>query len=90
MKTFLSIFNAYPAVLQSVQAVEAAVPGHNNGKQKLDMILGAAATAWALSQAEQQFSQGDTLNAIQAMTNLTVAALNATGVFKKQTPVSSN
>ena len=91
MKTFLAIFNAYPAILASVQAVEAAVPFPSAGQQKLNMVLGAAASAWEASQIEQQLSKNTTLNAVQAMVNLTVASLNAAGVFKSSTtPVSSN
>ncbi len=93
MKTFLSIFNAFPSILQAVQAVEVAVPLSKAGQQKMDLILGAAATAWELSQIEQQLSKNNTLNAVQAIANLTVASLNASGVFKPTAPpapVSSN
>jgi hypothetical protein len=94
MKNFLAIFNAFPAVLASVQAVEAAVPASGAGKQKLDLILGAAGTAWEITQAEQQLSKNTTLNFIQAMVNLSVAGLNAAGAFKTSAtavtlPVSS-
>jgi len=89
MKTFLSIFNAFPSVIQAVQAVEAAVPVPGAGKQKLDLILGATATAWQISEVGRQLSKQDTLTAVQAMANLTVAALNSAGVFKKSAPVSS-
>ena len=90
MNNFLAVFNAFPAILTAVQAVELAVPIPQAGQQKLNLILGAAGTAWEISQAEQMLSKSTTLNAIQAMTNLTVAALNAAGVFKTAAPVSSN
>ena len=83
MKTFLAVFNAFPAILQAVQAVEAAVPMPQAGQQKLDLVLGAAGQAWAVSQAEHQLNQNTLLNAVQAITNLTVSGLNAAGVFKK-------
>jgi hypothetical protein len=89
MKTFLAIFNAFPAILQSVQAVEAAVPIPAAGQYKLNLILRAAGTAWELSQIGQQVSKSDTLNAVEALTNLAVAGLNAAGVFKQHVPVSS-
>jgi hypothetical protein len=89
MKTFFSIFNALPAIIQSVQAVEAAIPLPQAGQQKLNLILGAAGTAWELGQAEQQLSKGATLAAIQTITGLVVAGLNAAGIFKQSTPVSS-
>lgn len=86
MKSFLSIFNALPAVIQSVSAIEAAIPVPQAGKQKLDLILNAASTAWAASQVEQQVSQNQMINSVAAMTNLTVSTMNALGVFKKSTP----
>ena len=64
MKTFLSVFNALPSVLQAVQAVEAAVPLPKAGQQKLDLILGTAATAWQISQIGRQISKQDTLTAV--------------------------
>jgi hypothetical protein len=89
MKNFLAIFNAFPAILQAIQAVEMAIPMPKSGQQKLNLILGAAGAAWEFSQAEQPLSKSSTLNAIQALTNLAVAGLNAAGVFKPAAPVSS-
>ena len=89
MKTFLSIFNAFPAILGAVQAVEAAVPVSGAGQQKMNLVLGAAAAAWEASQIQQQFSKNTTMNAVQAMADLSVATLNATGVFKPAATVSS-
>ncbi|HVV46299.1 MAG TPA: hypothetical protein VHC72_13895 [Bryobacteraceae bacterium] len=90
MNTFLQIFNALPAILQAVQTVETAIPIPQSGKEKLDLILGAAGTAWEIGQVTQQISKSNTLQAIQDIANLTVATLNAAGVFKHMTPVSSN
>ena len=90
MKNFLAVFNAFPAILQAVQAVEVAVPMPKAGQQKINMVLGAAAAAWELSQVGQTLSKNDTLNAIQAMANLAVAGLNAAGVFRSAVTVSSN
>jgi len=90
MKNFLAVFNSLPSILAAVQAVEAAIPVPNSGKHKLDLIMGAAATAWEIAQAEQQLSKNSTLNSVQAMVNLAVAGLNAAGVFKTSKPVSSN
>jgi hypothetical protein len=83
MNTFLMVFNALPAIIQSVQAVESAVPLPQAGQHKLDLILGAAGTAWELGQATQQLSKGNTVQAVQAITNMTVATLNTAGVFKR-------
>ena len=97
MKTVLAVFNAFPAIIQSVQTVEAAVPMPQAGQQKMNLVLGAAATAWAAWQVAQQISKTNWLTAVEAMTNITVAGLNATGVFQSSgtgsipaTPVSSN
>jgi hypothetical protein len=90
MKIFLAVFNAFPAILAAVQAVETAVPLPQKGQHKLNLILGAAACAWEIDQAGQQVSKTNTLNAVQAIATLAVAGLNAAGVFKQSTPVSSN
>ena len=93
MNTFLTIFNAFPAILGAVQAVETAIPIPQSGQTKLSLELGAAAAAWQASQIEQQISKSTTLNAVTAIVNLSVAELNAAGVFQHSTsvaPVSSN
>ena len=100
MKTFLAVFNSLPAILESVQAIEAAIPLPRAGQQKMNLVLNAAATAWAIGQvAEQQtLSKTTTLSSVQALTNVAVASLNSAGVFAQGTaapaasaaPVSSN
>jgi hypothetical protein len=90
MNTFLQIFNSLPAIIQSVQAVETAFPMPQGGQQKLNVILGAAGAAWEVGQVGQHLSKANTLAAIEAITNLTVAGLNAAGAFKHTVPVSSN
>ncbi|HKD04584.1 MAG TPA: hypothetical protein VKB79_01670 [Bryobacteraceae bacterium] len=93
MNTFLTIFNAFPAILGAVQAVETAIPIPQSGQTKLNLVLGAAAAAWQASRIEQQISKSTTLNAVAAIANLSVAELNAAGVFQRSTsvaPVSSN
>jgi hypothetical protein len=94
MKTFLALFNMFPSVLGAVVAVESAVPVSGAGQQKLNLVLGAAAAAWSASQEQQKLSKNTTLNAVNALTLLTVAGLNAAGVFKttqsaSESPVSS-
>ena len=83
MNTFLAVFNAFPSILNAVQAVEAAVPISQSGQQKMNLVLGATATAWEMSQIQQQFSKSQMLNAVMAMSNLIVASLNASGVFHR-------
>jgi len=97
MKTFFAVFNAFPAILQIVQAVEAAIPIPKSGQQKMNLVLGVAGTAWEVGQIGQQINKNNWLSAVQALTNVTVAGLNAAGVFGSGTnqnipgsPVSSN
>jgi hypothetical protein len=81
MNTFLTVLNAYPAILASVQAVEAAIPLPKNGQRKLNLVLGAATTAWELGSVGTQINKTNWLAAVEAMTGITVAGLNAAGVF---------
>ena len=81
MNTLLAVFNAFPAILQSVQAVETAIPMSKSGQQKMNLVLGAAATAWEVGQVGEQINQSNWLAGVQAMTNVAVAGLNASGVF---------
>jgi hypothetical protein len=81
MNTFLAVFNAFPAILASVEAVEAAIPIPKSGQQKLNLVLGAAGTAWEIGQVGEQMTKSNVLTAVEAMTNIAVAGLNAAGVF---------
>jgi hypothetical protein len=89
MNTFLLIFNALPAILQSVQAVESAIPMSQSGQHKMNLILGAAATAWELGQAGQHLSKSNTVDAVQSLATLAVSSLNAAGVFKQSVPAAA-
>ena len=95
MKTFLTVLNAFPAIIGAVQAVEAAIPIPKAGQQKMNLVLGAAGTAWEVGQIAQQINKTNWLSAVQALTNVAVAGLNAVGVFATSpaagdAPVSSN
>ena len=98
MNTLLAVFNAFPAILQTVQAVETAIPMSKAGQQKMNLVLGVAATAWEVGQVGEQINKTNWLSGIQAMTNVAVAGLNASGVFVTSrtpataptTPVSAN
>ena len=81
MNTFLAIFNAFPAILQTVQAVEVAIPMSNAGQQKMNLVLAAASTAWEIGAIGEQTNKTNVLAAVQAMTNVAVAGLNAAGAF---------
>ena len=86
MNTFLAVFNVFPAILASVQAVELAIPVPKSGQQKLNLVLGAATTAWEIGQVAEQMNESNMLAAVTAMTNLAVAGLNAAGVFGSSQP----
>jgi hypothetical protein len=86
MNTFLAVFNAFPAILASVQAVEAAIPMPKSGQQKLNLVLGAATTAWEIGEVGEQMNETNMLAAVGAMTNIAVAGLNAAGVFRTSQP----
>jgi hypothetical protein len=64
------------------------MPMPQAGQQKLNLILGAAGTAWELGQVAQQLPKSNAVAAVQTITNLTVASLNAAGVFKHSTPAA--
>lgn len=81
MNTFLTVLNAFPAIIASVQAVEAAIPIPKAGQQKLNLVLGAAGTAYELGQVGELMTKSNMLAAIVAMTDITVAGLNSAGVF---------
>ena len=81
MNTFLAVFNAFPAILASIEAVEAAIPIPKTGQHKLNLVLGAAGTAWELGQVGEQITKSNMLAAVVAMTDITVAGLNSAGVF---------
>ncbi|MDP9053383.1 MAG: hypothetical protein M3N93_03650 [Acidobacteriota bacterium] len=89
MNTFLLVFNALPTIIQSVQAVENAIPLPQSGQQKLNLILGAAGTAWELGQMVQHLPKSNTVTAIHNITNLTVESLNAAGVFRHAAPAAT-
>jgi len=84
MNTFLAIFNAFPAILQTVQAVEVAIPMSNAGQQKMNLVLAAASTAWEIGAIGEQTNKTNVLAAVQAMTNVAVAGLSTAGVFGTQ------
>jgi hypothetical protein len=86
MNTFLAVFNVFPAILASVEAVEAAIPMPKSGQQKLNLVLGAATTAWEIGAVGEQMNETNMLAAVQTMTNLAVAGLNAAGVFSTSQP----
>ncbi len=89
MKTFFNILNSIPAIIGAVQTVETALPLPQAGEQKLNLVLGLAGAAFDVAQAGEEISKGQLLSGVQAITAITVAALNAAGVFSHTASVSS-
>jgi len=81
MNIFLAVFNAFPAILGTVQALEAAIPMPKSGQQKLNMVLNAAGAAWEIGQVGDHLNKTNLLAGVETMTNIAVAGLNAAGVF---------
>jgi len=89
MKKFLTLFNSIPAIIGAVQTVEAALPLPQAGQQKLNLVLGLAGAAFDAAQAGEEISKGQLLSGVEAIATITVAALNAAGVFSHNASVSS-
>jgi hypothetical protein len=89
MKTFLNILNAIPSVIGAVQTIESALPLPQAGQQKLNLVLGLAGAAYDVAQAGEEIKRGQLLSGVEAITTITVAALNAAGVFSHTSSVSS-
>jgi len=89
MKKFLTILNSIPAIIGAVQTVEAALPIPQAGQQKLNLVLGLVGAAFDVAQAGEEISKGQMLSGVEAITTITVAALNAVGVFSHTASVSS-
>jgi hypothetical protein len=89
VKTFLNILNSIPSVIGAVQTVETALTLPQSGQQKLNLVLGLAGAAFDVAQAGEEIAKGQLLAGVQAITTVTVAALNAAGVFSHSASVSS-
>lgn len=89
MKKFLTILNSIPAIIGAIQTVEAALPIPQAGQQKLNLVLGLAGAAFDVAQAGEEISKGQLLSGVETITTITVAALNAAGVFSHSASVSS-
>lgn len=79
LKLFLAIV---PLIVQAIQVVEAAIPAPGAGAQKLEMIKQMLQTSVNIApQIGATFEQ--LWPTIQSIIANTVAAFNATGMFKK-------
>jgi hypothetical protein len=79
-----------PTIIQTVQAIEKAIPQKGAGAAKLDMVLStvqaAADAAPIIMDGVQAVKTGDAAHitaGITSIVNATVATLNKTGVFQQ-------
>lgn len=80
-------FILFPLILETIRAVEVAIPIPKTGQAKLDLILGIAEQIYqAEPDLQAQISAKDYAAMITNMTGLIVSVLNAAGVFKTTTP----
>lgn len=80
---FFIILKLVPAVVHMVREIEAAIPGPNMGKHKLDIVLNGVETAAAAEpEIEKAISAADLQSAVTSIAGGTVATLKAAGVFK--------
>lgn len=72
-----------PAVIQSVVSVEGAVKGSGKGRKKKAAVLAAVSAGAQSTGLVGKALDNKTLSAVGDVTDALVAALNASGVFKK-------
>lgn len=77
-----ALLGLIPTILETVKAVEAAIPVSGQGKQKFDLVMSTVESAYKLAT--------DTLPAFEQMApaigtaiSSAVAVFNASGIFKK-------
>ena len=75
LNTIVAILTLLPKIIETVQAVENAIPMSGAGKQKADMVL----------QAVEAAGDGATesIPMIQKLIDIVVKTMNTIGAFKK-------
>lgn len=86
MAQFLTIakivLSLFPAIIEAVRAIEAALPQGGAGTAKLDAVRTTLQGAYSIAQnAEVQFE--NVWPAISAAVGAAVTLFNSTGLFKK-------
>ena len=83
MKQLLIILQIFPLVLSAIQAVEAAIPIPNQGKQKLDLVLDVVKSGFdASADLAKSFSWDGLVAVVVPMIAKIVALHNVLGLFK--------
>lgn len=76
------IFSIFPQIIAAVKTIEEAIPQGGSGSQKLSLIYNILTVAY--EQSNKAFGTFDQVWPIISSTvQATVAAFNATGIFKK-------
>jgi hypothetical protein len=78
VKTLLLIFQFLPLVLSAVRAIEAEV-GAGNGATKKQLVLNSIQAAAQVGEK----ADDNTVKAVAALVDHTVATLNDSGIFQK-------
>lgn len=86
MQTFIFIMQLigklFPVIVETVKAIEAAMPEPGQGQAKLAMVKAAMQSAYdQLTNVQVTFEQ--VWPAINAVISSVVTAYNASGIFKK-------
>jgi len=80
-------FSLIPAILETIQKVEALIPLPGVGKTKLDLILGMVHAIYDAEQAIQSAVPWTTLEkAVTLAAGTVVAVLKSLGLFKSSKP----
>lgn len=75
VERIMMVLSLFPAIIAAVKSVEMAIPGSENGKAKLDMIMN---TILAVSDEAKTL-----IPVLTSVIGVIVAGFNAVGVFKK-------
>lgn len=77
------ILSLIPVIIDTIKAIEAAIPGEGKGEQKLAMVRGALESVYEVSPAISS-SFDELWGAISKVVSLTVGIFNATGAFDEK------
>lgn len=85
MAILQAFFKLFPAILATVQALEAAVPMPAAGKAKLDLVLGMVTDVYSADQTiQKQLPSDQMVSVVTSTVGRIVTALNALGIFQKK------
>lgn len=90
MSKWIAYLQLIPMILKLVPAFEDAFPIPQSGKDKLNLFLELAGTAWDAAKGAMghALSKDEALAFIPTAVGIVVKALNALGVFKTSTPAA--